>query len=834
MYTHSLARISILPYGEGCVTRFFLAVALATAFFFIGSEYAFAQSSKFELSQERIIIREDEYGEYEDYVTEIIHTIEDGGEYAVILNEEYDVYIYSEETPNTDGGYLYRINDEGQREFVEILGGYEGASQWSWETPGTYELDVYEMEPLILTERTPLQRILDWVVGYAVHAQSPDRFVETMHFTITDQNAPAECCSSVVFLPGIKGSVLKKDRLLTEDTLWPPTIWSDDVSELALDEEGNSIEDVFVDGLLNTFKGVSVYGGFSSYMDELVGEGLISEWQSLPYDWRFSPEHTIQEGIQTRDEVINVIEKIERIAEDSSTKKVTIIAHSMGGIFGKAIIKELEDQGKEGLIDSFVMVGSPQLGTPQAIPSLLHGHDEGIGFGFIVSARITRFVAQNMSSVYDLLPSSAYFDAIAEPVVMFDGEASFTDEWKSVWGNSIDTYSELKDFLAGETVPRDVPAIYDLSSPSVLDADLISGAESLHENLDSYQIPENIRTVQLAGWGIPTVKSTVYKNRHVILNAFEPVFTVEGDKTVVSPSAVSSDGESYYLNLFEYNEQLNADIQHRDLLNAQSIQDVIRQIVLGNQIENIDNISSNKPNTNDITRQLLISTHSPVVLGVYDEEGRFTGIDQDQNLESDFLEIKEEIPSSTFIVFGESQFIFLPEEGEYTFVYKGTGNGSTTVEIDAFVDDSATNIASYTDIPTTEQTEATFELDSTRPNDVQIQVDQNGDGSIDTFVLSDQEQEEPEQTLDELLHDLTTKVQVLDISRGIKNKLLIKIVVIEKTAKVKHVFLQKLFGRVGIKAFESDIRSLKKKNKISTEEGSELLDILNKIKKYYE
>ena len=109
------------------------------------------------------------------------------------------------------------------------------------------------------------------------------RFVETMHFTITDQNAPAECCSSVVFLPGIKGSVLKKDRLLTEDTLWPPTIWSDDVSELALDEEGNSIEDVFVDGLLNTFKGVSVYGGFSSYMDELVGEGLISEWQSLPY-----------------------------------------------------------------------------------------------------------------------------------------------------------------------------------------------------------------------------------------------------------------------------------------------------------------------------------------------------------------------------------------------------------------------------------------------------------------------------------------------------------------------------------------------------------------------
>ena len=74
---------------------------------------------------------------------------------------------------------------------------------------------------------------------------------------------------------------------------------------------------------------------------------------------------------------------------------------------------------------------------------------------------------------------------------------------------------------------------------------------------------------------------------------------------------------------------------------------------------------------------------------------------------------------------------------------------------------------------------------------MQIQVDKNGDGSIDTFVLSDQEQEEPEQTLDELLHDLTTKVQELDISRGIKNKLLIKIVVIENCKSMGEIAIQK-------------------------------------------
>ena len=86
----------------------------------------------------------------------------------------------------------------------------------------------------------------------------------------------------------------------------------------------------------------------------------------------------IEEGIKTPQGTIDLIQRIEELASNSDTGKITIVAHSMGGLLGKAIIKKLENSGKENLIDSFVMIGTPQLGTPQAVATILHGDGEGI------------------------------------------------------------------------------------------------------------------------------------------------------------------------------------------------------------------------------------------------------------------------------------------------------------------------------------------------------------------------------------------------------------------------------------------------------------------------
>ena len=123
---------------------------------------------------------------------------------------------------------------------------------------------------------------------------------------------PELCCSSVIFLPGLKGSILKRG----EDQVWPPTIFSNDVSQLALNDNGESIESIQVDGIVNTFYGTPIYSGFSSFMNDLSsvdpnsGTSTIHEWVPLAYDWRYPPKKIIQDGVQTASGNINIIQKI--------------------------------------------------------------------------------------------------------------------------------------------------------------------------------------------------------------------------------------------------------------------------------------------------------------------------------------------------------------------------------------------------------------------------------------------------------------------------------------------------------------------------------------------
>src|SRR3989338_8409233 len=121
------------------------------------------------------------------------------------------------------------------------------------------------------------------------------------------------CCSSVLFLPGIKGSILEKGS----DMLWPPTAFSlNDVNQLALTSDGASVNDIHTDGVLNTFKGTPIYAPFSNFMDGLVADNTIKEWLALAYVWRFSQETILADSIKTKNETINVIEKIKTLAQN--------------------------------------------------------------------------------------------------------------------------------------------------------------------------------------------------------------------------------------------------------------------------------------------------------------------------------------------------------------------------------------------------------------------------------------------------------------------------------------------------------------------------------------
>lgn len=141
-----------------------------------------------------------------------------------------------------------------------------------------------------------------------------------------------------------------------------------------------------------------------------------------------------------------------------------------------------------------------------------------------------------------------------------------------------------------------------------------------------------------------------------------------------------------------------------------------------------------KPDPGILSDRLVISSHSPVILGVYDAYGNFTGIDQGQDLNAQALLITQNIPGSEFLVSGDSQSVYLPKEGQYSFVYKGIGKGPTTVEVGVFSNDAETTLQSFIDLPTLAGTEVMFELDSNNPENTQLHLDKNGDDVVDYII----------------------------------------------------------------------------------------------------
>ncbi|MEK7613812.1 MAG: PxKF domain-containing protein [Patescibacteria group bacterium] len=574
-------------------------------------------------------------------------------------------------------------------------------------------------------------------VGVGIISSSSNTPTLAPTLEVTYKPKKEECCSSVVFLPGIKGSNLR----IGYDSVWPPNLvtFSDDIAKLALTESGESVNPVVVDGVLNYFHVAPIYAGFTNFLEELEIQGTIQDWLPVPYDWRYGPEDILADGVQTPAGVFDIIEEIEKLAEErSQTGQVTIVAHSMGGLLGKAIIKELERREEADLVDSFVMVGSPQLGTPQAIAGILHGDDEGIGLGslyYVVNPASSRMVSQNFQSVYNLLPSRAYFDATDDPVIVFDENADFTEPWRNFWGSGgIGEYLDFFGFATGAGVLRENPDVNELRIPEIIRGDLLQNADDFHTEYDNYIFPPNIRVVQVAGWGLKTTKGVEYKNNH-FLPGYKTIKTREGDKSVVYPSALLGIGEEFFFNVFDYNESLSADISHRDLLSAGSVKDLIQKVVQKNDINNnIPFVSVTKSEISELEDQLVISTHSPVILGVYDANGNFTGIDQNQDLSQQALLVAEEIPGSSFITSSDSQSIFLPKEGSYTFVYRGTGEGPTTVEVGIFSGDQETVLQSYNDLPTSLDTRVTFEVESTNPENTELFLDKNADGLVDFTI----------------------------------------------------------------------------------------------------
>lgn len=559
--------------------------------------------------------------------------------------------------------------------------------------------------------------------------------------------------SSVLFLPGLEASRLYED----DNQLWEPNR-NADVEELFLDENGRSLdEDIYTKDVLDEANvspilQKNIYKSFLSDLDKWKNdEGIIADYSAIPYDWRLSLEDILDSGVVDGEKISYIgksidpyiIKELRRLASTSKSGKVTIVAHSNGGLLAKALTNKLGAEA-QNLIDKIVFVAVPQTGTPQAIGGLLHGFDQGLPtdwLPFFVSPKNARILGKNMSSAYHLLPSDAYFEGdgaeTKTPVISFE-DGSLTQPFINKYGHEIDESDELHNFLLDED--GKVSADSDeLSSPSKINSDLLEYGEDTHQALDDdWTVPSNISVYQIAGFGEETLGTVKYwtgiecvKNFHSFCLEnkpklqYSPEMVIDGDGTVVAPSALAmkTDTENvkrYWVDLDDYNDVFTFKRKHADILEVPELRDFIKNNILTQSSTELPNyLSDSKPSFSS-EKRLQYILHSPLALSAYDSSG------------NEISATVSNISGAVYKRFGEVQYISLPASTTHTVKLNGLTNGSFTLEMQEEENNEIIAKTTFAGIPTSDQTKVEMEVtDGTIENANPLTVDFEGDGEID-------------------------------------------------------------------------------------------------------
>lgn len=553
------------------------------------------------------------------------------------------------------------------------------------------------------------------------------------------------CCSSILFLPGLEASRLYRDEDgifgigTSTNRLWEPNR-NDDVRKLFLGEIGQSLDtSIYAGGPIGRALGFkSIYGSFMKMMDGLMADGSIHEWRPYGYDWRAAIGDVVMRPTQRATTTEDLIQTVESLAARSQTGKVTIVAHSNGGLVAKYLVKMLADRGEESLIDSVISVAVPYLGTPQAILGLLHGDNQSIFGGLILRRSVAKELGTNMASAYSLLPSASYFMRIVGPTIAY----------ASTTGESIiaDSSSEQDSFIA----PR-------------ANAYLLKAAQTLRAVLDPFSWPMSIARWAIVGWGNETAKGIVYSSR-----GYSASTTSMGDSTVVAPSASYEAGTVASVDLPGESAMRDKEYDHANILESPSVQSAVKTIVTGQSIdqsvrttsiidklEEIPNISIGEPNYAQEKTFLVVSTHSPVELHLYDSRGRHTGpaplpMEIDEDIEEGLWDyVERDVVGSSYRTYGEERapetYISVPDTGgtTYSVAIRGIGIGEFTYQVERIRGGEVLDSVSYQSIPVTPLTYATTSVTTRGTETVSsrlassspaLSLDIDGDGGLDLVV----------------------------------------------------------------------------------------------------
>lgn len=578
------------------------------------------------------------------------------------------------------------------------------------------------------------------------HESYPDSFPMTYAGTRLTGIDSEIGASNVLFLPGIKGSRLYGG---SGEKLWEP-FGNQDIESLLLDATGKSLNTSVhakPGDIVDEVAGViDIYGSYAAFMDGLVTEGTIADWQAASYDWRLSLPDIVQGGavLDGRLSYIGITpepylkHQLEELAATSNTGKVTIVAHSNGGLVAKELMRTLGDAETERLIDNVILVGVPQSGAPQALGALFYGYKEGLPWWFpgIVSIATARQFAQNSPMGYHLLPSPAYFRDVRDPdhaVVRFGAGESHAKE-REAYGSIIEDFDELASFALAEEGGREAPHPGAYWHASILNPSLIDYARTIHASLDAWVPPNGVTVYQLAGWGEDTVAGIEYYEQCVFAFCtpkYRPTFVEDGDGVVPVPSALmmseSDNVKRYWIDLRKFGFGITGNKDHGNILGIEQIHSFIEEVLREEVAETSEVILTHQPENPSEDKKLYFFLHSPLSLELYDSSGNRVGPNEDGSDE-------EAIPNSSYGRLGEVQYIIAPSNENYRLEMHGNATGAFTLDIRNVDEDAVVASTTFANLPATAETFAVLHIENGNVDETSLKIDKDGDGSIDITV----------------------------------------------------------------------------------------------------
>jgi hypothetical protein len=317
----------------------------------------------------------------------------------------------------------------------------------------------------------------------------------------------------------------------------------------------------------------------------------------------------------------------------------------------------------------------------------------------------------------------------------------------------------------------------------------------------------------------------------------------------VFPSAIFLDENEYFVDLKDFNTILRVNRDHSNILEINSLQMMIQDIVQGT----FDNnnlptyISITKPTESDSRKRLVL--RSPVAINIFDSAGLHTG--PLENTTSDLRLTETQIPNSYYREIAGHKYLGLDGSDTYRIELQGEGLGTFTLEIDDVFNDNIIASNSFIDIPITAS--STGALTITASSTTALVLDIDGDGITDITIS-------PGGEIDATvsLEVLVEVIQTLDIHKGLKKELIRKIEEVIKEfgrGKIKKAIkkLNKVIEKLE-KEIKHNLKSEEKeeydekyeehkdkhdehknhdkkkyKEKISTEDAQKLINIITKI-----